>query len=173
MCFISPSTGLLSKHLLPSKVNPETFCTSLSAVLFTKKCCFYVFNVILFYQNFSDNYFFDVPLLQLYFLKDFFIQKRDSIFVDVYLIVFAACIDQTIVYVDCDLNSLTNSKYSWFDISFFFYRQKTYRYRTSDGTCNNLQHPMWGASRTPFHRLLQPIYENGFNAPVGWNPQKR
>ncbi|XP_015767382.1 PREDICTED: peroxidasin homolog [Acropora digitifera] len=42
------------------------------------------------------------------------------------------------------------------------------KYRTFDGTCNNLQHPMWGASLTPFERLLSPVYENGFNTPVGW-----
>ncbi|XP_078669070.1 peroxidasin-like isoform X2 [Branchiostoma floridae x Branchiostoma belcheri] len=43
------------------------------------------------------------------------------------------------------------------------------RYRSFDGTCNNFQHPMWGAALTPFRRLLKPIYENGFNTPVGWN----
>lgn len=43
------------------------------------------------------------------------------------------------------------------------------KYRSSDGTCNNLQHPMWGASLTPFKRILSPIYENGFNAPIGWS----
>ncbi|XP_022102574.1 peroxidasin homolog isoform X3 [Acanthaster planci] len=43
------------------------------------------------------------------------------------------------------------------------------KYRTHDGTCNNLQNPEWGASLTPFRRLLKPIYENGFNTPVGWN----
>ncbi|KAI5730643.1 hypothetical protein M8J76_015993 [Diaphorina citri] len=42
------------------------------------------------------------------------------------------------------------------------------KYRTIDGTCNNLQHPMWGASLTGFRRLLKPIYENGFSTPVGW-----
>ncbi|CAN0028370.1 peroxidasin homolog isoform X1 [Lampetra fluviatilis] len=41
------------------------------------------------------------------------------------------------------------------------------RYRTQDGTCNNLQHPMWGASLTAFERLLKPVYENGFSAPRG------
>ncbi|XP_068678168.1 peroxidasin-like isoform X1 [Montipora foliosa] len=41
------------------------------------------------------------------------------------------------------------------------------KYRTFDGTCNNLQHPMWGASLTPFERLLSPMYDNGFNSPVG------
>nr|XP_018667950.1 peroxidasin-like isoform X2 [Ciona intestinalis] len=47
------------------------------------------------------------------------------------------------------------------------------KYRSPDGTCNNLHHPMWGASLTPFHRLLQPIYENGFNAPISWNNNKK
>ncbi|XP_054834176.1 peroxidasin homolog isoform X1 [Eublepharis macularius] len=44
------------------------------------------------------------------------------------------------------------------------YHQK---YRTHDGTCNNLQHPMWGASLTAFERLLKSVYENGFNLPRG------
>ncbi|CAI9598021.1 unnamed protein product, partial [Staurois parvus] len=39
------------------------------------------------------------------------------------------------------------------------------KYRTHDGTCNNLQHPMWGASLTAFERLLKSVYENGFNLP--------
>ncbi|KAJ7333691.1 hypothetical protein OS493_015773 [Desmophyllum pertusum] len=43
-----------------------------------------------------------------------------------------------------------------------------HKYRTIDGTCNNLQHSMWGASLTPFKRLLSPVYENGYNTPVGW-----
>uniref|UniRef100_A0A8R1Y256 Peroxidase n=1 Tax=Onchocerca volvulus TaxID=6282 RepID=A0A8R1Y256_ONCVO len=46
------------------------------------------------------------------------------------------------------------------------------RYRTYDGQCNNQIHTMWGASQTQFRRLLPPIYENGFNMPVGWNPNK-
>ncbi|XP_032897244.1 peroxidasin homolog [Amblyraja radiata] len=41
------------------------------------------------------------------------------------------------------------------------------KYRTHDGTCNNLQHPMWGASLIAFQRLLKPVYENGFNLPRG------
>lgn len=47
------------------------------------------------------------------------------------------------------------------------------KYRTIDGTCNNLQHPMWGASLTGFKRLLKPIYENGFSTPVGWNKDQK
>lgn len=46
------------------------------------------------------------------------------------------------------------------------------KYRTYDGTCNNLQHSVWGSSHTPFARLLPPMYENGFNQPVGWNRNK-
>uniref|UniRef100_A0A3Q2ZI23 Peroxidasin n=1 Tax=Kryptolebias marmoratus TaxID=37003 RepID=A0A3Q2ZI23_KRYMA len=41
------------------------------------------------------------------------------------------------------------------------------KYRSHDGTCNNLQHPMWGASLTAFERLLKPVYDNGFNLPRG------
>ncbi|XP_044155567.1 peroxidasin homolog [Bufo gargarizans] len=40
-------------------------------------------------------------------------------------------------------------------------------YRMHDGTCNNLQHPTWGASLTAFQRLLKPSYQNGFNLPRG------
>ena len=42
-----------------------------------------------------------------------------------------------------------------------------HKYRTLDGTCNNLRHTMWGASLTPLNRLLPPSYENGFNTPRG------
>ena len=38
--------------------------------------------------------------------------------------------------------------------------------------CNNLKHPKWGASSQPLRRLIAPIYENGFNEPVGWNPDR-
>ncbi|XP_064614042.1 peroxidasin-like [Liolophura sinensis] len=33
------------------------------------------------------------------------------------------------------------------------------RYRTVDGSCNNLNSPLWGAAFTPFVRLLPPRYE--------------
>ncbi|XP_053565707.1 peroxidasin homolog isoform X2 [Bombina bombina] len=46
------------------------------------------------------------------------------------------------------------------------------KYRTHDGTCNNLQHPMWGASLTAFERLLKSVYENGFNLPRGINTDR-
>jgi len=41
------------------------------------------------------------------------------------------------------------------------------KYRSIDGTCNNLNKPMWGASLTPFRRNLLAQYENGFSTPIG------
>ncbi len=46
----------------------------------------------------------------------------------------------------------------------------TNRYRTYDGTCNNRNKWLWGAADTPFKRLLYPIYEDGLNEPIGWDP---
>uniref|UniRef100_A0A4W3JWJ6 Uncharacterized protein n=1 Tax=Callorhinchus milii TaxID=7868 RepID=A0A4W3JWJ6_CALMI len=46
------------------------------------------------------------------------------------------------------------------------------KYRTHDGTCNNLQHSMWGASLTAFQRILKPVYENGFSLPRGTEPNR-
>uniref|UniRef100_A0A665TXX2 Ig-like domain-containing protein n=1 Tax=Echeneis naucrates TaxID=173247 RepID=A0A665TXX2_ECHNA len=45
------------------------------------------------------------------------------------------------------------------------------KYRSHDGTCNNMQHPMWGASLTAFERLLKSVYDNGFNLPRGATEQ--
>ncbi|XP_070556078.1 peroxidasin homolog isoform X2 [Ptychodera flava] len=45
---------------------------------------------------------------------------------------------------------------------------KRSKYRTADGTCNNLDKPSQGATLTPFARLLDPKYENRFNDPMGW-----
>ncbi|CAL7935809.1 unnamed protein product [Xylocopa violacea] len=47
------------------------------------------------------------------------------------------------------------------------------KYRSIDGSCNNLHHPTWGSSYTGFRRVLQPIYENGFSSPVGWERGRR
>lgn len=46
------------------------------------------------------------------------------------------------------------------------------KYRTIDGTCNNLANPTWGASLTGFRRILNPIYEDEFTMPVGWKKDK-
>ncbi|XP_050334425.1 peroxidasin [Bactrocera neohumeralis] len=46
------------------------------------------------------------------------------------------------------------------------------RYRSIDGTCNNMKNPWWGASLTAFKRNVKPIYENGFSTPVGWTKKK-
>lgn len=46
------------------------------------------------------------------------------------------------------------------------------KYRSVDGSCNNLQNPTHGSANRAFIRLLSPRYENGFNTPVGWNPSK-
>ncbi|CAB4061543.1 PXDN [Lepeophtheirus salmonis] len=45
-------------------------------------------------------------------------------------------------------------------------------YRTIDGTCNNYEYPLRGASLTTFKRLMLPEYENTFNLPKGWDREK-
>ena len=37
-------------------------------------------------------------------------------------------------------------------------------YRTIDGTCNNLENPLFGASETEFTRMTPPFYEDGIDA---------
>ena len=37
----------------------------------------------------------------------------------------------------------------------------TRRYRTHDGTCNNLKRLRWGSAQMPFHRYLAPEYADG------------
>ncbi|KAL4710840.1 hypothetical protein ACJJTC_016124 [Scirpophaga incertulas] len=39
------------------------------------------------------------------------------------------------------------------------------RYRTHDGTCNNLNRPRWGSTMTPVQRFLSPLYSDGLQAP--------
>ncbi|KAK2585041.1 hypothetical protein KPH14_008561 [Odynerus spinipes] len=43
---------------------------------------------------------------------------------------------------------------------------RTNRYRTFDGSCNNLNNPMWGAANTRYGRLLLPKYGDGIQAPT-------
>ena len=38
-----------------------------------------------------------------------------------------------------------------------------WKYRTINGTCNNLIRPTWGAANTPFQRLILPQYEDGIS----------
>ncbi|ODM94302.1 Peroxidasin [Orchesella cincta] len=40
-------------------------------------------------------------------------------------------------------------------------------FRSIDGSCNNIQHPYWGASFTTFDRMLPADYADGFNEPRG------
>ena len=42
------------------------------------------------------------------------------------------------------------------------------RYRTLDGTCNNIRDPLRGAAVTPFGRLLDADYDNDLSLPRGW-----
>lgn len=46
------------------------------------------------------------------------------------------------------------------------------RYRSVDGSCNNLDNPLQGAAEVPFLRLLNPAYEDGVGLPVGWSGGK-
>jgi hypothetical protein len=41
----------------------------------------------------------------------------------------------------------------------------TVRFRTFDGTCNNLKSPLLGSIETPFKRFLKPAYNDGFGTP--------
>lgn len=39
------------------------------------------------------------------------------------------------------------------------------RYRTITAHCNNLKHPAWGASKTPYSRYMPPDYADGLQEP--------
>jgi peroxidase len=47
------------------------------------------------------------------------------------------------------------------------------KYRTFDGTCNNLQHPLWGAASVPFNRIIKAKYwdTEGCGEPHGFPGQ--
>lgn len=40
------------------------------------------------------------------------------------------------------------------------------KYRSYDGSCNNLRNPIWGTPQTPYTRLLAPKYGDGLSAPT-------
>ena len=74
---------------------------------------------------------------------------------------------------ECELNVLQHlsgceEQSREVDCSECFHR----RYRTYDGTCNNLDNPLWGAAEVPFKRLQPPAYEDGIGLPVGWQGGK-
>jgi hypothetical protein len=39
------------------------------------------------------------------------------------------------------------------------------RFRTFEGSCNNLANPWWGKSETPYKRYIKPAYDDGIGAP--------
>lgn len=39
------------------------------------------------------------------------------------------------------------------------------KYRSLDGSCNNLRNPLWGTSFRPFRRILSAEYDDGFSTP--------
>jgi peroxidase len=41
----------------------------------------------------------------------------------------------------------------------------TYKYRSYDGSCNNLQHPTWGMLHSVFARIFEPRYSDGIELP--------
>ncbi|XP_061846160.1 thyroid peroxidase [Colius striatus] len=47
------------------------------------------------------------------------------------------------------------------------------KYRLITGTCNNREHPRWGASNIALARWLPPVYEDGLSQPRGWDPSMR
>ncbi|XP_068081797.1 peroxidase isoform X2 [Anabrus simplex] len=61
----------------------------------------------------------------------------------------------------------TNTRISSFCPRFLEHTQPctVTRYRRYDGTCNNLQHPTWGAAKVAFRRLLPPNYADGVSEP--------
>ena len=60
-----------------------------------------------------------------------------------------------VVYLDPEAKD--NMRKQCFDHS----RGSKAKYRTIDGSCNNLEHLQWGQANTAFQRLLPPDYEDG------------
>lgn len=49
----------------------------------------------------------------------------------------------------------------------------SFKYRTIDGTCNNVQRPFQGAINQPLTRVARAAYEDGFDVPRGGRQQSR
>ena len=64
---------------------------------------------------------------------------------------FSECIDPTEMY-NCSVPTIN-------------------KFRTIDGTCNNLLRPLQGASNTEFKRILPSQYEDGILVPIGHDQQ--
>ena len=64
---------------------------------------------------------------------------------------FAQCIDPAELF-DCSVPTIN-------------------KFRTINGTCNNLLRPLIGASNTQFRRILPAQYEDDISVPVGHDQQ--
>jgi hypothetical protein len=62
--------------------------------------------------------------------------------------------DFTVVTVSSSLCPYTTTSFTC---------NSTTRYRTYDGSCNNLLNPIYGKTETPFKRYLTPEYEDNFS----------
>lgn len=63
---------------------------------------------------------------------------------------------------------MSTSKLFWKDLCPKHVRPMTcfkHRYRTITAHCNNLKHPSWGATKTPYSRYLPPDYADGLTLP--------
>lgn len=63
---------------------------------------------------------------------------------------------------------MSSSKFFWKDLCPKHVRPMMCmksRYRTISGHCNNLKHPSWGATKTPYSRYLPPDYADGLTLP--------
>lgn len=47
----------------------------------------------------------------------------------------------------------------------YIYCNPSYPYRTSNGSCNNIDYPWWGMAESPYKRLLPPDYDDGVTVP--------
>lgn len=63
---------------------------------------------------------------------------------------------------------MSSSKFFWKDLCPKHVRPMICtksRYRTITAQCNNLKHPSWGATKTPYSRYLPPDYADGLTLP--------